>query len=183
MVIDDDGGSAGKSDSWPKRPTDAGDGFVTSVRGLFSSQKRKAKNLVLRKMRSDGENEILQGEWSESEAEFSPIARQLSGSRAKKLIRRHTKKFNPGLQQGDPSFHFQFLSSVFVCIFICAMRINLFISTSAVSSVDGESIPTSPPDNSDSSSESSPYEEEREERENKEEGEIKEERENKEERE
>nr|GMD85005.1 protein SABRE isoform X1 [Ipomoea batatas] len=183
MVIDDDGGSAGKSDSWPKRPTDAGDGFVTSVRGLFSSQKRKAKNLVLRKMRSDGENEILQGEWSESEAEFSPIARQLSGSRAKKLIRRHTKKFNPGLQQGDPSFHFQFLVSVFVCIFICAMRINLFISTSAVSSVDGESIPTSPPDNSDSSSESSPYEEEREERENKEEGEIKEERENKEERE
>lgn len=101
-MSDDEGGSAGKSEQWPKRPSDgAGDGFVTSVRGLFSSHRRKAKNFVLRTMRGEGENEILPGEWSESEAEFSPIARQLSGSRAKKLIRRHTKKFNPGLQKGE----------------------------------------------------------------------------------
>ncbi|KAK2977997.1 hypothetical protein RJ640_023535, partial [Escallonia rubra] len=67
-LSDSDGGSAGKSDqypiSWPKRPSDgAGDGFVTSIRGLFNSQRRKAKAFVLRTMRGEAENEI-HGEWS-----------------------------------------------------------------------------------------------------------------------
>ncbi|VFQ75190.1 unnamed protein product [Cuscuta campestris] len=102
---DGEGGSTGTSEqhplSWPKRPSDgAGDGFVTSVKGLFSSHRRKAKNFVLRTMRGDAENDLHGGEWSESEAEFSPIARQLSGSKARRLIRRHTKKFNPKLQKG-----------------------------------------------------------------------------------
>ncbi|WOL08896.1 protein SABRE isoform X1 [Canna indica] len=94
---DSDGGHPGKSDqfpiSWLKRPSDgAGDGFVTSIRGLFNSQRRKAKAFVLRTMRGDAENDY-HGEWSESDAEFSPYARQLTITKAKKLIRRHTKKF------------------------------------------------------------------------------------------
>lgn len=79
--------------TWPKRPTDgAGDGFVSSVRGLFTNQRKKAKAFVLRTMRGEAENEI-HGDWSESEAEFSPFARQLTITKAKRLIRRHTKKF------------------------------------------------------------------------------------------
>ncbi|XP_072957703.1 protein SABRE isoform X1 [Typha angustifolia] len=94
---DSDGGQPGKSDnfpvSWLKRPSDgAGEGFVTSIRGLFNSQRRKAKAFVLRTMRGDADNEF-HGEWSESDAEFSPIARQLTITKARKLIRRHTKKF------------------------------------------------------------------------------------------
>lgn len=96
-LSDSDGGSAGKSEqnplSWPKRPAEgAGDGFVTSIKGLFNSQRRKAKAFVLRTMRGEAENEIT-GDWSENEGEFSPFARQLTITKAKKLIRRHTKKF------------------------------------------------------------------------------------------
>lgn len=96
-LSDSDGGSAEKTDqnpmSWPKRPTDgAGDGFVSSVRGLFTNQRKKAKAFVLRTMRGEAENEI-HGEWSESEAEFSQFSRQLTMTKAKRLIRRHTKKF------------------------------------------------------------------------------------------
>ncbi|CAN4095292.1 unnamed protein product [Withania somnifera] len=97
-LSDSDGGSAEKSEqnplSWPKRPTDgAGDGFVTSVKGLFNSQRKKAKAFVLRTMR--GEEDDLHADWSEGEADFSPFARQLTITKAKKLIRRHTKKFRP----------------------------------------------------------------------------------------
>lgn len=103
---DSDGGSAGKSNpyplSWPKRPGDgAGDGFVTSIRGLFNSQRRKAKAFVLRTMR--GEADEVAGDWSESEAEFSPFARQLTITKAKRLIRRHTKKFRSRGQKGMSS--------------------------------------------------------------------------------
>ncbi|KAJ8551108.1 hypothetical protein K7X08_000478 [Anisodus acutangulus] len=103
-LSDSDGGSAGKSEqnplSWPKRPAEgAGDGFVTSIKGLFNSQRRKAKAFVLRTMRGEAENEIP-GDWSESEAEFSPFARQLTITKAKKLIRRHTKKFRSRGQKG-----------------------------------------------------------------------------------
>ncbi|XP_060173320.1 protein SABRE-like [Lycium barbarum] len=106
-LSDSDGGSAEKSEHNPfKRPTDgAGDGFVTSVRGLFNSQKKKAKAFVLRTMR--GEEDDLHADWSEGEAEFSPFARQLTITKAKKLIRRHTKKFRPrgakGLSSGKES--------------------------------------------------------------------------------
>ncbi|KAG8369181.1 hypothetical protein BUALT_Bualt15G0124500 [Buddleja alternifolia] len=103
-LSDSDGGSAEKTDqlplAWPKRPSDgAGDGFVTSVRGLFHSQRRKAKAFVLRTMRGDAENE-LHGDWSESDAEFSPFARQLTITKAKRLIRRHTRKFRSKGQKG-----------------------------------------------------------------------------------
>lgn len=102
---DSDGGQPGKSDqfpiSWLKRPSDgAGDGFVTSIRGLFNSQRRKAKAFVLRTMRGDAENDY-HGEWSESDVEFSPFARQLTITKAKKLIRRHTKKFRPRGQKNS----------------------------------------------------------------------------------
>ncbi|KAL6012637.1 hypothetical protein ACLOJK_003126 [Asimina triloba] len=134
---DSDGGHPGKSDqpvAFLKRPTDgAGDGFVTSIRGLFNSQRRKAKAFVLRTMRGEADNEF-QGEWSESDAEFSPFARQLTITKAKKLIRRHTKKFRSRGQKGSGA------------------------------SQSRDSLPSTPRDNtspyqSDSSSGSSPYEE------------------------
>eukprot|EP00262_Sarcandra_glabra_P013475 TRINITY_DN3739_c0_g1_i1.p1 TRINITY_DN3739_c0_g1~~TRINITY_DN3739_c0_g1_i1.p1 ORF type:complete len:380 (+),score=70.44 TRINITY_DN3739_c0_g1_i1:45-1142(+) len=104
-LSDSDGGQTGKSDqvplSWLKRPSDgAGDGFVTSIRGLFNSQRRRAKKFVLRTMRGEGDNEF-HGEWSDSDVEFSPFARQLTITKAKKLIRRHTKKFRSRGQKGS----------------------------------------------------------------------------------
>ncbi|KAL3014219.1 hypothetical protein AAZX31_06G094300 [Glycine max] len=107
LILSDNEGQAGKSDqyppSWPKRPSDgAGDGFVTSIRGLFSTQRRKAKAFVLRTMRGEAENDF-QGDWSESDMDFSPFARQLTITRAKKLIRRHTKKFRSRGQKGSTS--------------------------------------------------------------------------------
>ncbi|RWR77330.1 protein SABRE [Cinnamomum micranthum f. kanehirae] len=106
-LSDDGGDQAGKSDkfpvAWVKRPSDgAGDGFVTSVRGLFSSQRRKAKAFVLRTMRGEADDEF-HGEWSESEADFSPFARQLTITKAKKLIRRHTKKLRSKGQKDSDS--------------------------------------------------------------------------------
>ena len=90
--------------NWLKRPTDgAGDGFVTSIRGLFNTQRRKAKAFVLRTMRGEAENDF-HGEWSESDAEFSPFARQLTITKAKRLIKRHTKKFRSRGQKGLPGF-------------------------------------------------------------------------------
>ncbi|CAN0906547.1 Protein SABRE [Linum grandiflorum] len=97
LNLSDNEGQGGNPDQYPnflKRPTDgaaAGDGFVTSVRGLFNNQRRKAKAFVLRTMRGDENG--FQGDWSDSDAEFSPFARQLTITKAKKLIRRHTKKF------------------------------------------------------------------------------------------
>ncbi|TYH18607.1 hypothetical protein ES288_A05G286000v1 [Gossypium darwinii] len=92
-----------KSTTFLKRSTDgAGDGFVTSVRGLFNNQRRKAKQFVLRTMRGEAETD-RPGEWSEGEAEISPFARQLTITKAKKLIRRHTKKFEKGSGDQDAS--------------------------------------------------------------------------------
>jgi hypothetical protein len=54
---------------------------------------------VLRTMRGEAENDF-QGDWSESDAEFSPFARQLTITKAKRLIRRHTKKFRSRGQKG-----------------------------------------------------------------------------------
>lgn len=103
---DNDDGLAVQSDQYPnwlKRPTDgAGDGFVTSIRGLFNTQRRKAKAFVLRTMRGEAENDF-HGDWSESDAEFSPFARQLTITKAKRLIKRHTKKFRSRGQKGSSS--------------------------------------------------------------------------------
>lgn len=53
-------------------------------------------------------------DWSESDVEFSPYARQLTITKAKKLIRRHTKKYQSkkGLQV---SLLFNFLHLSFHC--------------------------------------------------------------------
>ncbi|XP_027904503.1 protein SABRE isoform X3 [Vigna unguiculata] len=107
LNFSDNEGQTGKSDqyppSWPKRPSDgAGDGFVTSIRGLFNTQRRKAKAFVLRTMRGEAENDF-QGDWSESDMDFSPFARQLTITRAKELIRRHTKKFRSRGQKASSS--------------------------------------------------------------------------------
>ncbi|ESQ46165.1 hypothetical protein EUTSA_v10000004mg [Eutrema salsugineum] len=90
---DEPGRSDQDSGAWEKRPGDnAGDGFVTSIRGIFNTQRRKAKKFVLRTMRGETE-ESFPGEWSDNESDFSPFARQLTITKAKKLIRRHSKKF------------------------------------------------------------------------------------------
>ncbi|XWS25397.1 hypothetical protein CRYUN_Cryun27aG0064900 [Craigia yunnanensis] len=123
-----------------KRPSDgAGDGFVTSIRGLFNTQRHKAKQFVLRTMRGEAENDF-HGEWSESDAEFSPFAGQLTITKAKRLFRRHTKKFCSRGQRGSGS-------------------------GSGSSSQQREPLPSSPMDpmeatpfETDSSSGSSPYE-------------------------
>ncbi|VVB08413.1 unnamed protein product [Arabis nemorensis] len=92
-----DKNESGRSDqdsgAWVKSPGDsAGDGFVTSIRGIFNTQRRKAKKFVLRTMRGETEDSFP-GEWSDNESDFSPFARQLTITKAKKLIRRHSKKF------------------------------------------------------------------------------------------
>ncbi|KAE8682183.1 Protein KINKY POLLEN [Hibiscus syriacus] len=87
--------------AFPKRSADgAGDGFVTSVRGLFNNQRRKAKQFVLRTMRGEEEGD-QQGQLSDGDAEISPFARQLTITKAKKLIKRHTKKFEKGSISGS----------------------------------------------------------------------------------
>nr|XP_018450276.1 PREDICTED: protein SABRE-like isoform X1 [Raphanus sativus] len=80
----------------------AGDNFVTSVRGLFNTQRRKPKAFVLRTMRGEADNDF-NGEWSDSDVEFSPFARQLTITEAKRLIRRHTKKSRPISERGSMS--------------------------------------------------------------------------------
>ncbi|KAK2394597.1 protein SABRE [Trifolium repens] len=105
LNFSDTEGHAGKPDkhppSWPKRPTDgAGDGFVTSVKGLFHNQRRKAKAFVRKTMKGEGENEA-QEDWSENDVEISPFARQLTIIKAKKLIKRQTNKFDSKGQKGS----------------------------------------------------------------------------------
>lgn len=60
---------------------------------MFNSQKKKAKAFVLKTMKGEAEHDF-HGERSENEIEFSPFARQLTITKTKKLIRRHTKKLN-----------------------------------------------------------------------------------------
>uniref|UniRef100_A0A0E0NV49 FMP27/BLTP2/Hobbit GFWDK motif-containing RBG unit domain-containing protein n=1 Tax=Oryza rufipogon TaxID=4529 RepID=A0A0E0NV49_ORYRU len=102
-LSDSDGDEAGGSDQLPaflKKPNDgAGDGFATSVKGLFSSQRKKAKAFVLKTMKGDADHDF-QGERSENEIEFSPFARQLTITKTKKLIRRHTKKIKSKVPKG-----------------------------------------------------------------------------------
>ncbi|KAL0718645.1 hypothetical protein Bca4012_067968 [Brassica carinata] len=96
-----DNDQTGKPVTLFKRQSDgAGEGFVTSVKGLFNTQRRKAKAFVLRTMRGEAENDF-HGEWSDSDVEFSPFARQLTITKTKKLIRRHTKKLRPRSQRGS----------------------------------------------------------------------------------
>jgi hypothetical protein len=56
-------------------------------------------------MRGEADNDF-QGDWSESDMEFSPFARQLTITKAKKLIRRHTKKFRSRGHKGLLNNHF-----------------------------------------------------------------------------
>lgn len=89
-----------------KRTSDgAGEGFVNSIKGLFNSQRRKAKALI-RTMRGDLDNEAGHPEWTEVEIETPALARQIT-MKGKKLIRKHTKKFHrpKGLKKsGDDIF-------------------------------------------------------------------------------
>ncbi|TVU47028.1 hypothetical protein EJB05_06604 [Eragrostis curvula] len=102
-LSDSDGDEAGNSDQLPaflRKPSDgAGDGFATSVKGLFSTQRKKAMAFVLKTMKGEAEHDF-HGERSENEIEFSPFARQLTITKTKKLIRRHTKKFKSKVPKG-----------------------------------------------------------------------------------
>ncbi|XP_010545182.1 PREDICTED: protein KINKY POLLEN [Tarenaya hassleriana] len=100
-VKDQPGSSDQYPGTWVKRSGDnAGDGFVTSIRGLFHTQRRKAKKFVLRTMRGEID-ESFPGEWSDNEAELSPFARQLTITKARKLIRHHSKKFQTQRHKGS----------------------------------------------------------------------------------
>lgn len=118
LNFSDNEGQAGKSDqlTFLKRQSEgAGDGFVTSIRGLFNTQRRKAKAFVLRTMRGEAENDF-QGDWSESDAEFSPFARQLTITKAKRLIRRHTKKFRSRGQKG-----LYYFNLIYIIFYFCIL--------------------------------------------------------------
>ncbi|KAK4742107.1 hypothetical protein SAY87_000108 [Trapa incisa] len=108
VLVDKEGGGQGgeRNDqnplAWPKRQTDmAGDGFVTSMKGLFNTQRRKAKKFVLKTMR--GEEDEGSRDWSEGDADYSPFARQLTITKAKHLIKRHTKKLRSRKRGGSSS--------------------------------------------------------------------------------
>ncbi|KAG5064000.1 Protein SABRE [Glycine soja] len=108
LTLSDNEGQAGKSDklppAWPKRPNEgAGDGFVTSIKGIFSNQRRKAKALVHKTKKGEAENET-QGDSGENDGDqIAPFARQLTITQAKKLIRKHTKKLQSKAQKGSSS--------------------------------------------------------------------------------
>jgi hypothetical protein len=93
---DDLGGYDQMMANWVKRQQSegAGDGFVSSVKGLFTSQKKKAKQFVLRTMRGDSDQDFHSGKLSDGEVEISPFARQLTIHKARKLIKQHTKKYS-----------------------------------------------------------------------------------------
>ncbi|KAJ4793688.1 Golgi-body localization protein domain isoform 1 [Rhynchospora pubera] len=93
---DEQGGYDQMMANWAKRQQSegAGDGFVSSVKGLFTSQKKKAKQFVLRTMRNDSDHDFHSGKLSDGEAEISPFARQLTIHKARKLIKQHTKKYS-----------------------------------------------------------------------------------------
>ncbi|MED6162262.1 hypothetical protein PIB30_068709 [Stylosanthes scabra] len=103
--IRDKANSGVKSDQsgFPRPADGAGDGFVTSIRGLFHNQKKKAKAFVNKTMKSDGEQEAQGSDLSESEAENSTFARQLTIVKAKKLIKRHTQKLQAKGHKGSIS--------------------------------------------------------------------------------
>lgn len=93
----------------------AGDGFATSIRGLFNSQRRKAKAYVLKTMRGDPDHD--HGEWSDGDGEFRPFARQLTIAKAKKLIRRHSKKSSSRTQTSSGDLiSFSVLSFCFIFV-------------------------------------------------------------------
>lgn len=94
---------------------------MTSIRGLFSAQSRKAKKFVLHTMRGDTENDF-QGDSSDNDTEFSPFARQLTIT-TKKLIRRHTKKFR---SRGQKGFAKLSLLCYFFSIYDCLILFNLW---------------------------------------------------------
>lgn len=89
----DSTGSHGvKGEQFPikhRRQSDrAGEGFVSSIRGLFNLQRRKAKALVLRTMRGADGFDIEHSSSSEEEATSSKSPRGKAGiNKAKRLLR------------------------------------------------------------------------------------------------
>lgn len=72
----------------------AGEGFVSSIRGLFNLQKKKAKALVLRTMRGPEEFDLDQTSSSDNEgnAPNSPLAHTMNINKAKRLLRLQARK-------------------------------------------------------------------------------------------
>jgi len=75
----------------------AGEGFVSSIRGLFNSQRRKAKALVLRTMRGQEGLDDLQISSSEDEAGISKSPRGV-----KRIPRRTRKTWPAHRDRGQP---------------------------------------------------------------------------------
>uniref|UniRef100_A0ACD5YFJ0 Uncharacterized protein n=1 Tax=Avena sativa TaxID=4498 RepID=A0ACD5YFJ0_AVESA len=100
---DDEGGNSDQLPAFLRKQSDgAGDGFTTSVKGLFSSQKKKAMHFVHKTMKGDGDQDF-QGERSENDIEFSPFARQLTITKTKKLVKKKQKPKGTGQEEhGGP---------------------------------------------------------------------------------
>jgi hypothetical protein len=113
---DDSTGSQGASEQFvrPRRHSDrAGEGFVSSIRGLFNLQRRKAKALVLRTRRGPEELDLEQRS-SSSEEEGNPrnptrSPRAIPGiTKAKRLLRLQARKHHKvnrlprGLSEDNP---------------------------------------------------------------------------------
>ena len=81
---------------------------------------------MLRTMRGEAENDF-QGDWSESDVEFSPFARQLTITKAKRLIRRHTKKFRSRGQKGLLNCYCLFSSSILMIVTFLVFAASLGI--------------------------------------------------------
>lgn len=92
----------------PRRNSDrAGEGFVSSIRGLFNSQRKKAKALVLRTRRGPEDLDFEQRSSASDEdrnSVRSPRASLTSITKAKKLLRLQARKHHKvnRLPRGQP---------------------------------------------------------------------------------
>lgn len=132
---DDSTGSHGASEQFlrPRRHSDrAGEGFVSSIRGLFNLQRRKAKALVLRTRRGPEELDFEQRS-SSSDDEGNPTnaanptrsPRAITGiTKAKRLLRLQARRHKVNrLPRGQFVYHF-FILGYLICFFGCVKLMN-----------------------------------------------------------
>ncbi|CAM6099053.1 unnamed protein product [Calypogeia fissa] len=109
---------AGHEDQFPisrfrKHSDRAGEGFVSSIRGLFNSQRRKAKALVMRKLSIDLRNSTESfGYLSGADADSATSPQDFTNlTKAKRLLQRHSRKLRSSGSQKGGNFGLQSQSS------------------------------------------------------------------------
>lgn len=126
---DDSTGSHGASEQFlrPRRNSDrAGEGFVSSIRGLFNLQRRKAKALVLRTRRGPEELDLEQrSSSSDDEGNATNPTRSpraiTSITKAKRLLRLQARKHHKvnRLQRGQSASFFIFCYESHLFVWLC----------------------------------------------------------------